>query len=111
MSEGGDWFADSEGNLTGPGGAEPATDEFGRDDPASVERERRRREREERRGKSEAKRRGSADGAAPRPPEAKDGAAGPPRTSVAERAAARRDALRGRIEGRPGGGRAVLRRV
>ena len=48
MAEREDWFADTEGNLTGPGS--PATDEFGRDDPASLERERRRREREERRG-------------------------------------------------------------
>ena len=48
-----EWFADTEGNLTGPGdGTAPATDEFGRDDPASLERERRRREREARRSKS-----------------------------------------------------------
>ena len=48
-----DWFADTEGNLTGPGDpAKPPTDEFGRDDPASLERERRRREREQRRSKS-----------------------------------------------------------
>jgi UPF0755 protein len=45
----GDWFADSEGNLTGPGDLTPDTDEFGRDDPAALERERRRREREQRR--------------------------------------------------------------
>jgi UPF0755 protein len=47
-----DWFADTEGNLTGPeegDGLKPATDEFGRDDPGSLERERRRREREARR--------------------------------------------------------------
>jgi UPF0755 protein len=48
-----EWFADTEGNLTGPrDGTAPATDEFGRDDPASLERERRRREREARRNKS-----------------------------------------------------------
>jgi UPF0755 protein len=48
-----DWFVDTEGNLSGPGdGAKPPTDEFGRDDPASLERERRRREREARRGNS-----------------------------------------------------------
>jgi UPF0755 protein len=53
VSEEQDWFADTEGNLTGPGeGSKPPTDEFGRDDPASLERERRRREREARRGKS-----------------------------------------------------------
>jgi uncharacterized YceG family protein len=49
-----EWFVDTEGNLTsGEGdGAKPPTDEFGRDDPKSLERERRRREREARRGKS-----------------------------------------------------------
>jgi peptidoglycan lytic transglycosylase G len=48
-----EWFADTEGNLTAPGeGTAPPTDEFGRDDPASLERERRRREREARRSKS-----------------------------------------------------------
>ena len=51
MPEDQDWVADTEGNLTGPGDG-PSTDEFGRDDPASLERERRRREREARRGKS-----------------------------------------------------------
>ncbi len=50
----GDWLADTEGNLTPPGGdgLKPPTDEFGRDDPESLERERRRREREQRRGKA-----------------------------------------------------------
>jgi UPF0755 protein len=54
MEDRGDWTADTEGNLTPPGGdgLKPPTDEFGRDDPASLERERRRREREQRRGKS-----------------------------------------------------------
>jgi peptidoglycan lytic transglycosylase G len=52
MAERGDWFADTEGNLTAPGdGSAPPTDEFGRDDPASLERERRRRERQARRKK------------------------------------------------------------
>jgi peptidoglycan lytic transglycosylase G len=47
------WSADTEGNLTGPGeGLKPPTDEFGRDDPASIERERRRQEREARRSKA-----------------------------------------------------------
>jgi UPF0755 protein len=46
-----DWFADTEGNLTAPGELKPDTDEFGRDDPASVERERRRQERQQRRAK------------------------------------------------------------
>ena len=45
---------DQEGNLTAPAEADgdghaPSTDEFGRDDPASLERERRRQEREARR--------------------------------------------------------------
>jgi peptidoglycan lytic transglycosylase G len=49
-----DWLADTEGNLTPPDEElKPATDEFGRDDPASLERERRRREREDRRGQSQ----------------------------------------------------------
>ena len=53
MQEEQDWSADTEGNLTPPGeGLKPPTDEFGRDDPASLERERRRQEREARRGKS-----------------------------------------------------------
>ncbi len=54
MEDRGDWNVDTEGNLTAPGGdgLKPPTDEFGRDDPASIERERRRREREARRGKS-----------------------------------------------------------
>jgi uncharacterized YceG family protein len=47
----GDWFADTEGNLTAPG-ENPPTDEFGRDDRASLEREQRRRERQARRSKS-----------------------------------------------------------
>ncbi len=45
----GDWHVDPEGNLTGPGELQPDTDEFGRDDPDALERERRRREREQRR--------------------------------------------------------------
>jgi UPF0755 protein len=53
LAERGDWLADTEGNLTAPGdGPDPETDEFGRDDPASLEREQRRREREARRAKS-----------------------------------------------------------
>jgi UPF0755 protein len=62
-----DWFADTEGNLSptgedAPGGSlRPSTDEFGREDPAAIERERRRREREARRKKGQAKR-ASTDG-------------------------------------------------
>jgi UPF0755 protein len=53
VAEGQDWTADTEGNLTAPEeDGKPPTDEFGRDDPASLERERRRREREARRSKS-----------------------------------------------------------
>jgi UPF0755 protein len=52
MAEERDWVADTEGNLTAPGeDGKPPTDEFGRDDPASLERERRRRERQARRSK------------------------------------------------------------
>jgi UPF0755 protein len=57
----GDWFADSEGNLTGPEELTPDTDEFGRDDPAALERERRRREREQRRKGRERKKTSKAD--------------------------------------------------
>jgi uncharacterized YceG family protein len=102
--ERGDWLADTEGNLTPPGGdgVKPPTDEFGRDDPASIERERRRREREQRRGKSKKK---PSTAAAtppaqkqPKRPRARKGAAAsaepaaaappvqkPPRRSVRER--------------------------
>jgi peptidoglycan lytic transglycosylase G len=62
MVERENWFADTEGNLISPDDPlKPATDEFGRDDPASLERERRRREREQRRRKSGAR----SDGAGP----------------------------------------------
>ncbi len=44
-----EWHVDAEGNLSPPGGLTPETDEFGRDDPDTLERERRRREREQRR--------------------------------------------------------------
>ncbi|HEY6671396.1 MAG TPA: endolytic transglycosylase MltG [Solirubrobacterales bacterium] len=60
-----EWLADTEGNLTGPGdGTAPPTDEFGRDDPASLERERRRREREARRSRSGQGGKASKSGAA-----------------------------------------------
>jgi uncharacterized YceG family protein len=54
MAERQEWLVDQEGNLTAPADADgdghaPSTDEFGRDDPASLERERRRQEREARR--------------------------------------------------------------
>jgi len=54
MAERQEWFVDEEGNLTSPAEADgdgiaPSTDEFGRDDPASLERERRRQEREAKR--------------------------------------------------------------
>jgi UPF0755 protein len=72
-----DWFADTEGNLTPPGGGdEPTTDEFGRDDPASLERERRRREREARRSKQR-----KADKMLEAPPASEP--APPPRTPAA----------------------------
>jgi UPF0755 protein len=82
-----DWSADTEGNLTPPGeGLKPPTDEFGRDDPASLERERRRQEREARRGKSRQARPAAesppaATAEAPRPkrrPKPKEPIATPP---------------------------------
>jgi UPF0755 protein len=87
--ERGDWIADTEGNLTPPegDGLKPPTDEFGRDDPDSLERERRRREREQRRGKSKKPRKpakqpkeSTAPQATAQPPVQK-----PPRRSVRER--------------------------
>ena len=81
------WSADTEGNLTPPGeGLKPPTDEFGRDDPASLERERRRHEREARRGKSRQARPAAespqaATAEAPRPkrrPKPKEPIATPP---------------------------------
>ena len=87
MQEEQDWSADTEGNLTPPGeGLKPPTDEFGRDDPASLERERRRHEREARRGKSRQARPAAespqaATAEAPRPkrrPKPKEPIATPP---------------------------------
>ena len=95
--ERGDWAVDTEGNLTPPegDGLKPPTDEFGRDDPDSLERERRRREREQRRGKSKkprkpakAPKRASAPSAAAAPAEPAPAAPPPqkaPRRSVGER--------------------------
>ncbi|MEX2081703.1 MAG: endolytic transglycosylase MltG [Dehalococcoidia bacterium] len=45
----GEWRVDEAGNLSAPGELKPDTDEFGRDDPDTLERERRRREREQQR--------------------------------------------------------------
>src|SRR5262245_56414169 len=60
MAEREDWFADREGNLRAPDQPlKPPTDEFGRDDPESIEREQRRRQREARRKGS---RKASSDG-------------------------------------------------
>jgi UPF0755 protein len=117
MAEREDWFADTEGNLSGPGdGVKPPTDEFGRDDPASIERERRRREREARRQKSgKPKKRAApaAQAAATTPPPSEPKTPPPeqtarrtepkaPRRSARERAAAGREAVRGRL-GHSGG--------
>jgi uncharacterized YceG family protein len=68
VAEDQDWFADTEGNLTAPGEDKPPTDEFGRDDPASIEREQRRRAREARRTKSRKPRQSEAAAPAPPPP-------------------------------------------
>jgi UPF0755 protein len=122
----GDWVADTEGNLTPPDGdgLKPPTDEFGRDDPASLERERRRREREARRGKSRKAKKApkveqppkaeqpAPPAKAPRRQRARkaEAPASPPvaapakapRRSARERASVRRDSLRERF-GRDGG--------
>jgi UPF0755 protein len=121
-----DWFADTEGNLRPPGeGLKPPTDEFGRNDPASIERERRRREREARRKKSRKgkepatleptaerpaprrRKRSRPETTAPTAPTA-SAAEGTPRPSARERAAAGRDAVRQRFRrgarGGSGGG-------
>jgi uncharacterized YceG family protein len=73
MADRQDWFADTEGNLTAPGegdGLKPPTDEFGRDDPESLERERRRREREQRRQSRRKGRKATAEQPAAVPPPA-----------------------------------------
>ena len=80
--ERGDWVADTEGNLTPPDGdgLKPPTDEFGRDDPASLERERRRHEREQRRGKTRKK---PKDAKPPKAPKARKAAAAPAESPAA----------------------------
>ena len=80
--ERGDWVADTEGNLTPPDGdgLKPPTDEFGRDDPASLERERRRHEREQRRGKTRKKPKAAKP---PKAPKARKAAAAPAESPAA----------------------------
>ena len=79
MPEEQDWVADTEGNLRPARDGEPPTDEFGRDDPESLERERRRRERQARRGKQPANRATTAEAPRPaRPPEQSEAVAPPP---------------------------------
>lgn len=107
--ERGDWLADTEGNLTPPGGdgLKPPTDEFGRDDPESLERERRRRERELRRSKSrKARKAAKAPEPAEAPPEpvapvepvaAAPSPPRPPRRSARQQPAAGSDAIRDRF--------------
>jgi UPF0755 protein len=96
-----DWFADTEGNLTAPGGEEPSTDEFGRDDPASLERERRRRERAARRGRSREAPQQAAPPAPESPPSAPPASEGP----AAATPAASSDSDGGDPRLRPAGGR------
>ena len=120
MAEREDWFADTEGNLRPPGeGTKPPTDEFGRDDPAALERERRRREREARRKKSrKPKRTAGSEPTAERPqPSARrrsrsadpaPAAEESSRPSVRERATAGSEAVRERF--RRGGGDVKPRR-
>jgi UPF0755 protein len=81
VAEDRDWIADTEGNLRAPGETgEPSTDEFGRDDPASLERERRRREREARRSKARQPRKPAEPPppSEPPPPKAPAATADPP---------------------------------
>jgi len=106
----GDWLADTEGNLTPPGdGADPLkppTDEFGRDDPASLERERRRRAREQRRGKSRKPREAAPAAPVEKPnPARRRKAAAPGRAAAPVRVTARKTPRRSVRErfGRDGG--------
>ena len=102
--ERGDWVADTEGNLTPPDGdgLKPPTDEFGRDDPASLERERRRHEREQRRGKTRKKPKAAKP---PKAPKARGAAAAPAESPAAAPPVqkAPRRSVRERF-GRDGGG-------
>jgi peptidoglycan lytic transglycosylase G len=52
MTDRDEWLADTEGNLTAPGEVKPPTDEFGRNDPDSLEREQRRQQRQAKRQKT-----------------------------------------------------------
>jgi len=70
MTEEREWTVDTDGNLRSPGDGEPPTDEFGRDDPESLERERRRRERQARRGDQQPERAATAEAVPPEPPPA-----------------------------------------
>jgi UPF0755 protein len=90
MAERQDWFADTEGNLSPPGddggdGLKPPTDEFGRDDPASIERERRRRQREARREARKGRKGKEATAERPAPKPQATPAPEKPRRSVRER--------------------------
>lgn len=104
-----DWQADTEGNLTPPGELEPDTDEFGRDDPATLERERRRREREMQRKDGRRKQKKGVTGGFPklgrsrRRGRRKDAtgeepvAAASASPSLGDRAASGREAVRRRV--------------
>ena len=117
-----EWEVDAEGNLTPPssGELEPDTDEFGRDDPAALERERRRREREMRRKGGKKEKKGITGGfrkqrkrkPEPEPdPEAspptaeRPAAAAAPATETTTSAPSRRRSLRNRVSRGNGGGR------
>jgi uncharacterized YceG family protein len=112
-----EWFVDTEGNLTARerDGAAPPTDEFGRDDPESLERERRRREREARRQSRKPNPETEPETPEPQPPvpepEPVDPEAEPPAAdpTPASAAPAKRSPLRSRF-GRGGGG-APSRRI
>ncbi len=132
MADREEWEVDAEGNLTPPSSGElkPDTDEFGRDDPAVLERERRRREREMRRkGGSRPKKEKKgitggfrkqrkrkpdpepapppvAERPEPSPPTAeRPAAAAAPAAETADPAPSRRQSLRNRVSRGDGAGR------
>jgi uncharacterized YceG family protein len=99
-----EWFVDTEGNLTSGDGATP-TDEFGRDDPESLEREQRRREREARRSKSREAQQEEVPEQPPPPEQEQAPKPAPPAPEepvAAAPPAPRRPLLRGRFRRKPG---------
>jgi uncharacterized YceG family protein len=94
-----EWQVDAEGNLTPPSDPHPTTDEFGRDDPATLERERRRLEREQRRRASKPRKQKEPKRKEPRQAKRRPGEESPQGGSPEGR-----KPLRGRISRGGGGG-------